>query len=596
MKEPTQGKRKEEKFVIRGRLSVDEAGRELGGLKVIATLAHTKQQLGEAVTEPDGAFSLEFRWHEPVDVDIAVAPDVDKAVLRTIPKANRAFTKDAWARQNPYVLEIDKWVIARPIWRLWDEVCKTYTVFGMVVKGVPDPLNPGTYLELIPIPDATVHIYDVNPSWFWMFPPDYTRHELGTATTDVNGLFVFTFNWCYTIPFVHLWWWPPFPDTKPDLLFEVTQTVNGSPVTIYAEDPAVETRWNIDNLPPLGVTLIVEDDVVLPDDPISPISGDFEFHGIGRVLVSQIDTEGYANTAGAGDVVGAKDSPFGSSLDIKGQFNNAHAGKYYQVRYARWQNDTTPPAAGDFAPILDEAWPIAQKVGANWVTVMRTPVSLPGAGDGCYQIPDYTDLYTTSKEMLIRWTTHRNDMGARRYPDGKYTLQIAAFNADGSSLPLPAGGGEEIAVRIDNRWPVAALDESFAIVGGTLPLCPDPKPAGMICDSPEVCGIVYIEPGKRVRIGFDAYDDQNHFRNYQLTYRTGHGVSVAIAGGSKQFTGPPREDFGFTAETVDWDIAGLAQCGYEVRLVVWDRTINGYHHIHRSEDFVHVILLEKPAP
>jgi hypothetical protein len=596
MKEPTKTGRKQDTFTIRGRLAAAEGSRNLGGLKVIATLAHTKQRLGEVTTGPDGSFTLEFRWHEPVDVEIAVAPDVDEAVMRTIPKASRTFSKEEWVKKSPYTLEIDDWIIAQPIWKLWDEVCKTYTVFGMVVKGVPDPHNPGTYLELIPIPDATVHIYDVNPSWFWILPPGHTRRELGTATTDVNGLFVFTFEWCYTIPYIHLWWWPSFPDTKPDLLFEVTQTVNGTKVSIYDEDPATETRWDINNLPPLGVTLIVEEDVVLPDDPISPISDDFEFHGIGRVLVSQINSEGYASTAGAGDVVGAHDSPFGSTLDIKGQFNNAHAGKFYQVLYARWADDTTPPTAGDFGPMLDESWPIAQKVGTNWVTVMRSPVSLPGAGEGCYQIPDYTDLYTTSKEILIRWTTYRKDVGAPRYPDGKYTLKIKAFNADGSDLPLPAGGTDEIIVRIDNSWPVASLQGTFSIVGGTLPLCPNPKPAGMICDSPQVCGIVYIEPGKQVRIGFDAYDNQDHFRNYQLSYRTGHGVAVAIPGGSKQFIGPPREDHGFIGESVDWSIAGLAQCGYEVRLVVWDRTINGYHHIHWSEDFVHVILLEKPAP
>jgi hypothetical protein len=243
---------------------------------------------------------------------------------------------------------------------------------------------------------------------------------------------------------------------------------------------------------------------------------------------------------------------------------------------------------------LDEAWPIAQKIAGNWMTTTKSSVSLPTVGDGCYPIPDYTDIFTTSKEILIRWRTHRKDLGAPRYPDGKYSLMVKAFNGDGTAVSLPVGGTTQLIVRVDNTWPEASIKEDIDLLNSTVPLCPDPKPSGMVCDNPEVCGIIYIESGKKVRVKFDAYDDQEHFRSYRLTYRTGHKVTGNIA--SKQFTGPPREDYGFTNETVDWDITGLSQCGYEVRLAVWDRTINGYHHIHWTEDYIHLILLEKPAP
>lgn len=590
--------RKQDSFQITGKVTTEEKGQSVSGLKVMAYIAGTKRLVGTAITDEDGSYRIEFEYHEPVDVDISVCPDVEDKVLRVIPKARYTISKDAWAKRSPFYAEAADITIAAPLWVLWERICKEYTVFGLVVQGIPDPDNPGSYLDLIPIPDATVHVYDVSPWWIWIWPPPpvppFTQYEIGTATTDANGLFMFEFDWCYTLPYIHPWWLPPFPDIKPDILFKVSQTVNGVEVPIYEEDPASETRWNIDELPPLGVTLIVEGDVVLPDDPITPIAGDFEFHGIGRVLISQMDSEGYADTSGPGDIVKAKDSPFGSAIDIKGQFNNALSGKYYQVLYAKWASDTTPPVPADFTPILDEVWPIAQKVGANWVTVQKSPVSLPGVGDGCYEIPDYTDLFTTSKEILIRWRTHRKDLGAPRYPNGKYSLMVKAYESDGSPVGLPAGGGTALVVRIDNTWPVANIKEDITTSGGTVPPCPDPRPPGMVCDNPEVCGIIYIESGKTVRIRFDAYDDQDHFRRYNLTYRTGHAVTGSIA--SKGFIGPPREDHGFTNEMVDWAIAGLSQCGYEVRLVVWDRTINGYHHIHWSEDFIHLILLEKPVP
>jgi len=587
-------KRAKENFQIAGVLKTDEKGESLSGLKVMAYVAGTKKQLGSAITDAKGNYKIGFEYDKTVEVNISVCPDVDEKVLKILPKAKHFIPKDAWVKRNLYYAERADISISKTVFDIWKKICNEYIVFGMVVKGIPDPDNPGSYLDLIPIPDATVHIYDVDTPWPPWSLPHYHKHEIGTATTDENGLFVFDFDWCYTIPHIHPIWMPPFPDTKPDMLFKVTQTVNSVDVAIYEEEPS-QTRWNIDELPPLGVTLIVEDDVILPDDLITPISGDFEFHGIGRVLISQIDSEGYADTSGAGDVVGARDSPFGSTIDVKGQFNSSLQGKYYQVLYAKWENDTTPPNLVNFTTILDEKWPVAQKIGGNWVTVYKSYVELPGAGDGCYEIPDYTDLYLTSKDILIRWATHRKDLGAPRYPNGKYSLMVKVFNADGTAALSPQPS-DTLIVRVDNTWPVAKIKEDISIIGGTVSLCPDPKPSGMICDSPEVCGIIYIEPGKQLRIKFDAYDEQNHFRNYKLTYRTGHGSKVNIPNGSKYFTGPPREDYGFTNETVDWNIGGLNQCGYEVRLRVWDRTINGNHHIHWREDFIHIILLEKPAP
>ena len=603
MKEKIKGKmeeisKKQDSFQIRGIVATEVAGQSVARMKVLAYIAGTKKLVATAITDEVGSYLIEFEHHEPVDIDILVCPSVEDKLLKVIPKARYTISKDAWAKKSPFYAEAADIAIAESLWVLWEKVCKKYTVFGLVVQGIPDPDNPGSYLDLIPIPGATVHIYDVSPWWLWIWPPPpmppFSQHEIGTATTDANGLFMFDFDWCYTPPYIHPWWLPPFPDIKPDILFKVSQTVNGVEVPIYEEDPATETRWDVDQLPPLGVTLIVEGDVVMPDDPITPITGDFEFHGIGRVLISQMDSEGYADTSGSGDVVKAEDSPFGSAIDIKGQFKNALSGKYYQVLYAKWANDTTEPGPGDFAPILNDTWPIAQKVGSNWVTVQKSPVSLPGVGDGCYQIPDYTDLFTTSKEILIRWRTHREDLGAPRYPNGKYRLMVKAYESDGSPVALPAGGSTTLDVRIDNTPPVASIKENITVSGGTVLTCPDPKPPGMICDNPAVCGIIYVEPGKTVRIRFDAYDDQDHFKRYDLTYRTGHAITGNIA--SKKFTGPPREDHGFTSETADWAITGLSQCGYEVRLVVWDRTINGYQYIHRREDFIHLILLEKPTP
>ena len=48
-----------------------------------------------------------------------------------------------------------------------------------------------------PVPGATVYIYDVHCFFWWCW-----RNLIGTATTDINGSFTFTFTWCC------FRWWP----------------------------------------------------------------------------------------------------------------------------------------------------------------------------------------------------------------------------------------------------------------------------------------------------------------------------------------------------------------------------------------------------
>ena len=278
--------RRKRKFQIVGKIKPEKKIESLKGFKVMAYVAGTKKQLGSAITDADGTYKIKFEYDEPVDVNISVCPDVNKAMLKAIPKAKHFVPKDAWVKKSPYRLEVDI-PLSEPIILLWETICKEYIIFGMVVQGIPDSLNPGSYEDLIPIPNVTVHICEVDPQRTPpQLPPSFLVSTIGTATTDQDGLFSFSFNWCYQEQ-------PP-SDVKPDLIFSVTQSVNNFEVLLYEEDPS-ETRWNIDQIPPFGVCLIVEGDVILPDDSITPIDGDFEFHRIGNVLISQMNDEGYVD-------------------------------------------------------------------------------------------------------------------------------------------------------------------------------------------------------------------------------------------------------------------------------------------------------------
>jgi len=233
-KQKQQGMKKLEKFVITGKVKKEEETESVQGLKVVAYLAGTKRVLGSAITDSEGNYKIEFENDKPADVNISVCPDVEEKKFELIPKVRHFISKDTWKKKSPYYVETVDITIKKSIFDLWRRICKKYTIFGMVAIGVPDPANPGTYVDYIPIPGATVHIYDVNIPWWPFFPPPppsppYYKYEIGTAVTDENGLFLFEFDWCYS-----LWPWMffPFPDTKPDILFTVTQTVNDVEVTI----------------------------------------------------------------------------------------------------------------------------------------------------------------------------------------------------------------------------------------------------------------------------------------------------------------------------------------------------------------------------
>ena len=162
MKEKEQAKKVgREKFQISGKIKPEEEFESLEGFKVMAYVAGTKKLLGSALTDADGAYKIQLEHDEPVDVNISICPDTNEETLRVIPKARYLISKDEWMEKGPLGLEVDI-PLPETTTLLWERVWRGYTIYGMVVKGIPDPVNPGNYLGLVPIPGATVHIFDVS--------------------------------------------------------------------------------------------------------------------------------------------------------------------------------------------------------------------------------------------------------------------------------------------------------------------------------------------------------------------------------------------------------------------------------------------------
>ena len=143
-------------MVVKGRLRAENENQSVEGLKVNVFAAGTKKLLASTVTGKDGKYDFEFKNGRLPDVEVLVTPNVDEKALKVVPPVKKVISKDE-------LLEPVDIIISDVIWDIWGTVTKHYAIFGMVTKGIPDPDTPGSYLDLIPIPDVTVHIYDVSP-------------------------------------------------------------------------------------------------------------------------------------------------------------------------------------------------------------------------------------------------------------------------------------------------------------------------------------------------------------------------------------------------------------------------------------------------
>jgi len=130
-------------------------------------------------------FTFERR---PGGLEVIVGPadasDEQLVGMRTITSriAARAWSRDAH-------LAIEPIVILPYFWYWWWRWCRTFTIRGTVVCA-----------DGRPVPGAKVCARDVDFFWWWT-----SLHEVGCATTDVNGAFEIKFTWC--CGFWPWWWW-----------------------------------------------------------------------------------------------------------------------------------------------------------------------------------------------------------------------------------------------------------------------------------------------------------------------------------------------------------------------------------------------------
>jgi hypothetical protein len=571
------------------------------------------QTFDTSPVDASGAFELEFEYGAvgsgPIEMDVMPIPeDLERFGVFNIERsAPGVFFPKGHISAGDWVLTrgiySTKITIDLPdhIWRRWSWLSQDFTVIGRVVKREGD--------AHLPIPQALVWASDVD------LPKPYGA-GVGGAQTDEDGRFTLVFkrinfflDYANYIPSSRRYG----TETWPDLIFHVIQTIGGLKTIIYEEtesDSRPQSMWDIPNRI-LFVTLITEEGVTNDEEyPPIPAGDNFLFHGIG-VVDPHLIIDGYATTGPMDDLPNRKDCPFGSTLHIKGQFDVTipNPPKYYQILYKKWE-DATPPSLTEFTPISNESWSVSKfNTGTgSWEPLLVEPLSGLIPGEKVYEIPDYMDITITKKTRLISWRTHRIDSGVKRYPDGKYDILVKAWDSAGNPIDLNSSHPERnrLTVVIDNKGPTALLKR---IGAHDILRTDEMHPYTPVCP-------VFSKTLGNIEILFDALDENNHFRNYHLSFITGHNFYVdefikiydgklgsnerfnvirhhkAIGTGTVTTTNlsdvviPPG---GFHNEAFNWNVGNpdVVKCAYQVRLRVWDRTINGYGYIHSAEDTMH---------
>jgi hypothetical protein len=282
-----------------------------------------------------------------------------------------------------------------------------------------------------------------------------------------------------------------------------------------------------------------------------------------------------------------KDSPFGSTLRVRGQFGLYDDVHFYQIMLAKW-DDGNEPAPEDYVVLGEElgGQPLGKVrwyVDANgfWKHeyVRMGPDPIDGK-DYLYKLNSPLDgSIWSNPDLRIRWNT-------RVCENGKYTITYKAYRwADPFtlvevSLP-PTDGWDHIVLLIDNN-PVEAIIHDVRYDPNEGNPNYDPCTDGLI----EECAIIGLtHSNENLRFTITATHPTGYLRRFLLDTVAGKNeYRGKIADESYSPTTPPYWDGVHSKEFHSKDappsLMEWKRCAYQFRLRTWGRANNGDHYIY----------------
>ena len=404
------------------------------------------------------------------------------------------------------------------------------------------------------------------------------------------------------------WWpWQPWWDCTPDIIFKVTQECQGQE-RVIVDEGVWNARWDIPTT--TTVTLTATGDACCIHEPPPPEGNCLLVSGVCGDLVNTIGGNpgaapaplGYLNP---GVVATAGDRPYAGMATISGLFGSGAVVDYYEFEWAAgmagpW-NAMPPPAAGGFDRIYwgphlgggpvgfwPAKFPFAPISGR---LVVESREHFEATNDP----PSWgtTRFWVANRDLLMQWLT------ANTFADGTYFLRVVGYALTAGQLGPP------------QVFPLCDTEQDNGLVLSIDNSTSTLEPAADIVDvringaSAGPCSNVDASKGGVLEVDFVAYDVDRHLAYYSLiaTYGKNLAVNLLTAAGATltpvalgatpaaEFTGP---DYGAAkaqgAPAPNWRAGGLRltipdlrnafpeTCCYQLELRVYKRTVVSCDH------------------
>lgn len=379
------------------------------------------------------------------------------------------------------------------------------------------------------------------------------------------------------------WWWWCCDD--PNIVFSVSQGSN----TVLDEDPAVDTRWCLEDCS--TVTLVANSNAITacPGEP-KPREG-FVWTRVGNTSVANIHG-GYADGFPGSD---SSDMAFTSELRLYGEFASGSSVAYYQVNAGQWSGD---PSRGGTAPGSNT--PIALPL-YNTAVILNGPVaSFVPVKMGPFNANGLTNLYATQEQRpsvpagllpplpagtLVAWGYNglKVDTNASNLLTGGNTgavdLTMTGYDASFALLSLPSNTDDTLTLEIDTT-PIttATINSLSAFTSGNIPVLPTESGN---------CPSYNIGPGGYIVLNVTVQDVNGHLFEYVVTPDYGSGSLGTTSPGPRGYSespglfpggyaGPPDPALkSFEGGTENITYYPPENCCYDFRLDVGKRVTNG---------------------
>lgn len=436
--------------------------------------------------------------------------------------------------------------------------------------------------------------------WLWWPYCGYSLEKLGKATLQQDG------------SFSKIVWLSICRKDKPDLWFEVHQTIGGVERVIYARHPVpCNTYWNHPSGVPVHL-LVTDPDAVACHQNIPGIAGPYvmpmgiyedEWYDIDQAHIKSAVVPNTALPVNCG--LYKSTDPYGTRLDLRMQFHDDlrdlmppnNGARYYRWSYRKhgeidWTHIATPiihrylttNSSGDYI-ILSE------KLGPDTV----------GTKNNLFAVPDPDKSWLDNRNDLAYaiWRTAiwNGSQYVSQLTNGKYDLRLEMFDKDGVQL-TPAATGFKFILPTGLLGPVD--DDLFVEIDGSLilHLHIDNNDTEADIKSVALNGVKagecqFIEYSNKLTdtleiecVAYHPTVTPNFLKKYDLTIRRGvSGIKVGEVHPATPALPVPLSPLPtIHTFTVGALLGKHEQCAFNIWLHTWPRTRNGHSPIRAYED------------